>query len=450
MADLNALIAQGVQFQQPVDPFAQYAKMQQLEQGQQANMLNRMKMDEYQRGIQEHNALRGLYGAGIDQSSPEFLTKLGAISPTAAQAHQKSMLEAKKTQAEIAKAQEDVRTSQNKALGQGLLIALKDPSDAGLDQAFGLLDAQKIDTKPFRAQFAQIADPAARKSLIQQYVTGTEEGRKALEFVQPKPEKIDLGGKVVTIDINPNSPTFKKQITEAAKTMTEYEKGHLATQQSQAATAAARLKFERENPGLEIKELADGSLVGINKRTGASTPITGANGKPVAGAAKPLTEGQGSSVAYGMRMAEADKILKDLEGKGSKDTGLLRAGVSGTVGAIPLIGESMSKGVDNVFNALPSIMGGLSPEQQKTMQARINFITAVLRKESGASISPSEFATAEKNYFPAPGEGADVLKQKQKARETAIKAMKVQAGPGAGEIDKHVSNGSNDGWSVVK
>jgi hypothetical protein len=420
MADLNALIAQGAQFAKPADPFAQYAQMQQLEQGQQANMLNRMKMDEYQRGIQEHNALRGLYGAGIDQSSPEFLTKLGAISPTAAQAHQKSMLEAKKTQAEIAKAQEDVRTSQNKALGQGLLIALKDPSDAGLDQAFGLLDAQKIDTKPFRAQFAQIADPAARKSLIQQYVTGTEEGRKALEFVQPKPEKIDLGGKVVTIDINPNSPTFKQQITEAAKTQSP----------DSAASVAATIRGQNLTDTRAREQLAFE--------------------KTKAAAEKPLTEGQGSSVAYGMRMAEADKILKDLEGKGSKDTGLLRAGVSGTVGAIPLIGESMSKGVDNVFNVLPSIMGGLSSEQQKTMQARINFITAVLRKESGASISPSEFATAEKNYFPAPGEGADVLKQKQKARETAIKAMKVQAGPGAGEIDKHVSGGSNDGWSVVK
>ena len=145
------------------------------------------------------------------------------------------------------------------------------------------------------------------------------------------------------------------------------------------------------------------------------------------------------------------KILKNLENAGLKDTGLLRAGVSGAVGAIPLVGGSISKGVDNVFNVLPSIMGGLSEDQQKTLQARVNFITAVLRKESGAAISPSEFETAEKNYFPAPGESAAVLKQKQNARQTAIKAMKVQAGPtGAPEIDKHVSGGSNDGWSVVR
>ena len=54
MADLNALIAQGYQFQAPPDPFANYARMQQLDQGEQANQLNRMKMQEYQ-GCWHHN-----------------------------------------------------------------------------------------------------------------------------------------------------------------------------------------------------------------------------------------------------------------------------------------------------------------------------------------------------------------------------------------------------------
>lgn len=59
MADLNALIAQGAQFAAPPDPFAQYGKMQQLQQGETANQLNRMKMDEYQRSLQEQNAQIG-------------------------------------------------------------------------------------------------------------------------------------------------------------------------------------------------------------------------------------------------------------------------------------------------------------------------------------------------------------------------------------------------------
>ena len=158
-----------------------------------------------------------------------------------------------------------------------------------------------------------------------------------------------------------------------------------------------------------------------------------------------LTEGQGSSVAYGMRMAQANSILKPLENAGLKDTGKIRTGVSGTLGATPFIGDALARGSDNIFNSLPSILGGLNEDQQKTIQARVNFITAVLRKESGASISPTEFATAEKNYFPAPGDPAAVVKQKQDAREMSINAMKIQAGKGAKFIDN-----TQGQWSVVK
>jgi len=76
MADLNALIAQGYQFQAPPDPFAQYGKMQQLQQGEQTNQLNQMKMQEYQRGIQEQNALRGL-----DPTSATYINDVTKISP---------------------------------------------------------------------------------------------------------------------------------------------------------------------------------------------------------------------------------------------------------------------------------------------------------------------------------------------------------------------------------
>ena len=83
---LNDLIAQGAQFAQAPDPFRQYAVMQQLEQGQQTNALNRMKMQEAQRGLQEQNQLRALYQGGMDMSSPEAVRRVAAISPAAAQA----------------------------------------------------------------------------------------------------------------------------------------------------------------------------------------------------------------------------------------------------------------------------------------------------------------------------------------------------------------------------
>ena len=191
----------------------------------------------------------------------------------------------------------------------------------------------------------------------------------------------------------------------------------------------------------------DQGLATFNPRTGQLTPIV-QGGKPVMGkGAGNLNESQGSAVNYGMRMSSADSILKPLENAGLKDTGKIRAGVSGTLGAVPLIGDALSRGSDNVFNTLPTILGGLSEEQQQVVQARTNFITAVLRKESGASISPGEYATAEKNYFPAPGDSEKIVKQKQQARDLAIKGMKIQAGPGGKFINQSQDTPTSSGWS---
>jgi len=60
------------------------------------------------------------------------------------------------------------------------------------------------------------------------------------------------------------------------------------------------------------------------------------------------------------------------------------------------------------------------------------------------TISPSEFTTAEKVYFPAPGDSAEIVKQKQQARNTAIKAMKIMAGKGADFIGNGTTTSS--GW----
>jgi len=144
---------------------------------------------------------------------------------------------------------------------------------------------------------------------------------------------------------------------------------------------------------------------------------------------KPLTEFQGKSTAYGMRMEAANKILTDLENKGVTNTGNIRSAVSGAVGLTPFVGEKLESAVQSTMNPLPSVLGGPSSQQQQVDQARRNFVTAVLRQESGASISPSEFANEERKYFPQMGDTADVLKQKQNARELAIKAMNIQAGP---------------------
>ena len=153
------------------------------------------------------------------------------------------------------------------------------------------------------------------------------------------------------------------------------------------------------------------------------------------GKAPALTESQGNATAYGMRMLESNNLLNNLEKAGTTSGGRIRGAVEGTLTSlIPYQGERLAEGAGAAMNVLPGFLGGPNAQQQSYDQAKRNFITAVLRKESGAAIAASEFANEEKKYFPQAGEDDTVIKQKQKARKLAIEAMKIQAGPGAKNI----------------
>lgn len=95
-----------------------------------------------------------------------------------------------------------------------------------------------------------------------------------------------------------------------------------------------------------------------------------------------------------------------------------------------------------------------SPEYQKYKQAASNFITALLRQESGAAIGKQEFDRYDKEYMPQPGDSADVLAQKADARRVAIEGMKKGAGPGYRPPAEGTSGGNKTqtgvSWSIVK
>ena len=82
-----------------------------------------------------------------------------------------------------------------------------------------------------------------------------------------------------------------------------------------------------------------------------------------------------------------------------------------------------------------------SDEYKLIEQAQRDFVNAVLREESGAAIAESEFENAIKQYFPQPGDTAEVVKQKQKNRE--IKFGKIEA------LQKE-ANTLTDGYEILK
>lgn len=101
--------------------------------------------------------------------------------------------------------------------------------------------------------------------------------------------------------------------------------------------------------------------------------------------------------------------------------------------------QIMEKGFDPTSIESSLQRTGLFPEALKTKeakqfeQARRNFITAVLRKESGAAISKSEYDTENAKYFPQVGDTPEVIQQKAEARQIAIAGLKAEAGQTAAQ-----------------
>ncbi len=122
-----------------------------------------------------------------------------------------------------------------------------------------------------------------------------------------------------------------------------------------------------------------------------------------------FTEGQSNAAAFANRMSAGLMIFDELSSGGYDPTNLQ----------------------DYLAGNLPRSVSGFATtaEGQRYMAAKTDFITAVLRKESGAAISVSEFEKEDRKYFPQPGEGPEVVEQKRLARGRALDSMIAQSGP---------------------
>lgn len=134
-------------------------------------------------------------------------------------------------------------------------------------------------------------------------------------------------------------------------------------------------------------------------------------GTDVSGGANMNVE-QGKNTGFLLRAQDADKVITSLEKEGTSIW-------NNTAGQLPGIGNFLRG--DNA---------------QRFDQAKRDFINAQLRQESGAVISPEEFANAEVQYFPQPGDSAAVIEQKRLNRQNAIAGFRIRSGPGAQSVDK--------------
>lgn len=206
---------------------------------------------------------------------------------------------------------------------------------------------------------------------------------------------------------------------------------------TQSPDSIASNAVSRENSMRTASTAARGTYdadrgVLVDTRTGLAIPVVGQNGLPLAGKVKPPTEFQGKSASYGSRAQAADQIINDLGTNYSPAAIATKQGLGSVWG----IGGPLEAGA-NI--ALPA-------NEQKAEQAQRDFISAVLRQESGAAIADSEFKNARKQYFPQPGDSDSVVAQKAANRALVIEGFRDNAG---GHMQQApAKKKSNDGWSI--
>jgi hypothetical protein len=468
---LDPNIALGVRGIEIANPLAQYSQVAQIQNAQNQNALAQYQLGTAQRqdvaqnalsdaykaaynpetgGIDSNLLMRGLAERGAGHLIPDVQTKMLAT--------QKEQGLIKKTAVETTGLEFDQRIKKaNKAISD--IAALNTPEEAiasiNKNLANGNIDQEKADMLK-----GQITSAPSFGAWQTKMLTNILDAKGKLEQQRVTTKDTDRGGYIERQTYDAQGMPVGLPI-KLPKTATIGEQ----TAQGQLGLAQQKFAWEKANPGFELKEAEDGSIVGVNKRTlqafpvsvggvaPAAAPMAGAGmpsarlpaptgqaipgmtsvldqqaqaavpaaGTPLRGKGTAMTESQSNATAYGMRMKEANAILDDLSKKGVLKGALIEG--------VPLVGESLGK-------VLPSVLGGTSAAQQQVNQAKSNFITAVLRKESGAVISDSEFDREDRKYFPQVNDSPAVIKQKENARKLAIKAIEVQAGPGAKSIQQ--------------
>ena len=147
---------------------------------------------------------------------------------------------------------------------------------------------------------------------------------------------------------------------------------------------------------------------------------------------KAPSQAEQTVATYAARMEQAAPVLKNLE---------------------QTIANTNSLAFNN-YEKLPAEFQPIAYRQ--FMQSARNFINSILRRESGAVISPTEFAEARKQYLQQPGDNATILQQKEMNRNIAYNSFKNAAGSAYQSIDDLLGTtptgkvGSGNAFTVTK
>jgi len=409
---------------------ANASKLQSLLLG---NQEAQMKMQEYQRQRAEEDALKDYYRNNPNATGEQLR----------GQGYVKQGFDADKFKGEQAKNNSEIQakaieTAHKKAdlFGQAAGYVKNNPTP---ENAHGAIDqlASIGALSPEEAAQAHKSvpqDPAGISAWAAQHYVSALAAKDQL----PKIDTQNLGGSHVTQSVDPVTGQVKVLNTMANSQSPD----SIASNFRQAAEGAANRAVQMRGQNLADARAKETNQLG-KAPNGYQWSADGSSLIPIPGGpadkAKNMNESQSNANIFYGRANESNKILNDLQGKYS--VGKLGAkrgaeGIWGIGGALGAAGNTM-----------------LGPNEQQVEQAQRDFVNAVLRKESGASISPSEFENAYKQYFPTIGDSERVIKQKADNRQKELEGLLTATGKDSTKqnfMPKNESMPTNTGWSIKR
>ena len=467
---LNPNIALGVRPLELPNQLAQYAQLSQIQNAQQANQLNQMQMAEYQRARAEEESTRNFL-AKADLADPnirmQLLTgygKAGREIATNLSAADKARSEDLARQAKLA---QDTQSMYQNISGiiSNKADAVKFLSTVVNDPALKDSPLAKI---PLMQQVARIPeDPAGLDDWKKQFALGATKyitENKPVTFAQDTGTggrlmaRAGLGGPATVV---PGSEFTK------GKTFADINAERQANlSASRLAFDQAKFAWDKANPGFELKEAEDGSIVGVNKRTLQAFPISiggvtpaAAPIAPMAGAGMPgarlpaapvqaipgmtsvldqpaLTtasavpavgtplRGKGTALTEGERKAAT--LLQRLQGSQNQLTQALLDDpkAAGPQAFATAVGK-LSTTAANLFN---------TQERQRVEAAQLDILDAALTLGTGAAYTKEQLEGYRQAYFPAYGDEPKTIADKKARLQNVISAANIAAGKAAKSV----------------
>jgi len=392
------------------NPLTQFAQVSAIENAQNQNRLADLMFGEKQRGIAEEKAMNQLYAGAVGADGAIDRNKLYSSMAQGGfgsklQTVQKGFAEADEKQSTIRKNDATARKTgfeaANLALTQhrDLLNTVNDPATA---RQWLVAAYQNPDTKGI---FERMGPLEVALQRFDQGVTTPETFAKWKMGASMNAEKL-------VEYTTPNANTVANNNTSI---------------QTTGMNNATSVRTTGMNNATSVKTTGMNNATSV-QTTGMTNATSRANNADTISATaakdKALTETQGNATMFASRMKDASSTLVPLEEKG------INASNPRTMAAGNIATNWMA-----------------SNEGQQYMQAARNWVTANLRKESGAAIPDPELASEIKKYFAMPGDGKDVIAQKRQARAVAEEGMLVQAGPGAQKIQGVLDRGGSKAGS---